>query len=713
MTTGAEYASITHKRLVGFQDFGERGIEYLRELCRQTLDSLYNHGSFVEKMTLDSVTANTVRLGLKPTELNGLVHDGNGHLLDIEQIMTAGYREDLFENNATFYEVGAGFVSRPSGIQINARTGLPEFIKRVEDIGDEADPDLVTDNGNGTITFRVDSLVEPAGGESFAGREVRVFKKVLAAGATTELEAIETLVVSYGGTNNTITTVGALGQSVISTVAADYTVQLVGLSIRRAGGSQPLSASDHHFIAGAVFGNGGTPVAFATATQAIINTANLTAIGARSPWADGTTNPADDLGDVLEKIITDLTSVTGGRGAAKLTAPAATGVGHSLVAGTLDNVLGQLLQKVNTEQLNRFIDAIVGDVRDSDTGAGDIPLALACFSRNMASAVPAAFTTMTLIAAVGDSMFKWSGNFGEVWHDVATAANLKAVLCHATGLNIHIVAVGDAGEWIARISNQSLGTINTFDNTLAGTPNMRQIVHDPFNTANAQAWAVGDRVYRVQWTTAVSAPTFSLVDSNAHVGAVPIPGRVVFYRPSDDRLYYCDSPFTTLVQGALVGMGIGSQPSSMIYDPDVGIIMTEDNSDTVYISVDGTAVASHTLFAGSPDSTMAFRFQGRTFMIAQEDLNLSGSVPFHGGATLYATKSGVFSTTIADWIAVPWPGPIFKGMPVAAGGASQVGQNWNFAACEGFVMGRTREQTGTYGSGRVSIGRRVVAVTAP
>jgi hypothetical protein len=287
MTTGAEFAYVVNKRLMGFEDFGPRLVDYLRELNRVTVDTLFDQGSFNEKIPLVAGGANQVRINLKPTELDGLVHDGYGHVLDLEQIMSGGFRNELFENTAAvLYDVGATFCAAPSGIQINPRTGKPEFIKLIESIGDEKQPDLVTDNGGVNITFRVNSLVNSLGGESFAGRQVRVFKKIPGAGATTESVAIETLTVVFSGGNNTVTTVGKFGQDTISTLVSDYTVQLVGLSIRRQSGPQPITGTGKHFYIGTVTGNGGTPVTLTNATQKLISTSILSLTGASQIGTD-------------------------------------------------------------------------------------------------------------------------------------------------------------------------------------------------------------------------------------------------------------------------------------------------------------------------------------------------------------------------------------------------------------------------------------------
>lgn len=304
MSTSAEFSNITSKRVMGFEDFGTRMLSYLQNLCRGTISHAYLNGSFLEAMGLSSPGADQVQMDLK-TGGAGDVHDGLGNILDLSLVT----RSAVFENtNAVDYEVGAGYIAKPSGIQNNPVYGFPEYVKYIEDVGEEAEPDEVTDNGNGTITFRVDSVTQA--NEDNSGRTVRVFKKVPADGALTPAIAIEECTVAYGGGENTITTTGDLGQSTVSTTASDYLVQLVGISIRRASGN-PISTSGVHFFAGVVTGNGGTPTAFDTSGQNILeaNAANqISVIPFTGPSPLSWDIAATTVQDALEEIVSDISS---------------------------------------------------------------------------------------------------------------------------------------------------------------------------------------------------------------------------------------------------------------------------------------------------------------------------------------------------------------------------------------------------------------------
>lgn len=261
MTTGQQFTNIVQKKLMGTVSFRELFLDYLRALSEDSIERLYNEGSFNEAMQLDDDGANKVQILLKTGGV-GDVHDGKGHILDLSLID----RSAQFENSNTVdYEVGAGFILKPVGIQLNSRTGYPEYQKWEEDIGEEDEPTSVSDGGT-TITFNVNSIC--GSGVNCSGRTIRVFKNTPDQNALSESIAIEELIVSYSAPNNTVTTSGTLGQTTISTTPGDYKIQLVGISVKRETGN-PISTGNF-FFAGVVTGNGGTPSAFDISGQTIL-----------------------------------------------------------------------------------------------------------------------------------------------------------------------------------------------------------------------------------------------------------------------------------------------------------------------------------------------------------------------------------------------------------------------------------------------------------
>lgn len=250
MATGTTFAAVTEKRLFGTADMRDRLLGHLRTLIQESFEKSFR-GGCVYDSALSLVSGGNDAVTISGTSL---ATDGHGHLLDVA---TSGFASTLrFQNTAAVqYEVGLHYAEVPSGIQINPRTGLPEFVGWDEQVGESGTPNLVTDNGNGTITFRVNSVTES--GVSNAGRKVRVYKNIPGPNATTEAVAIEELTVSWTGSNNEVTTAAAFGQDTVSTTAADYTVVLMGPTIKR---NTSLYDVDGYAFLGTVTGGGaGSP----------------------------------------------------------------------------------------------------------------------------------------------------------------------------------------------------------------------------------------------------------------------------------------------------------------------------------------------------------------------------------------------------------------------------------------------------------------------
>ncbi len=260
MTTGSKFAAFSMKMLIGFQDIGLRGFTALRAshiestLARWDVDGVFN-----TKLVIAANGAN----GLQITGTSKCT-DGLGHIMNI----ASAYKKDaLFQNtNAIVYHVGLMYAEIPAGLRINPKTGLPQFDSYVEEVGFAAAPTSVTNNGNGTLTFNVNSVTEAA--VSNAGRLVRVYKVVPANGATTFAMALEECTVTFGA-NNTITTVGNFGQTSVSTTAGDYIVVCMGPRVAR---NTDLSAVSGVCYLGTVTGNGGTPVTFSNTNQTLLKT---------------------------------------------------------------------------------------------------------------------------------------------------------------------------------------------------------------------------------------------------------------------------------------------------------------------------------------------------------------------------------------------------------------------------------------------------------
>jgi hypothetical protein len=262
MATGSVFAKFYNKKIAGFTDFGPRMLDYLKELNRDSVQARFDVDGVFNTPHGLSGGVNTVSVTGSSRETDGL-----GHTMRVSS--SAFGVSALFQNTAAVvYHVGLRYCEIPIGISVNPRTGLPEYASFKEEIGESGVPNSVVNNGS-TLTLVVDNVTES--GVSNAGRTVRVYKLVPAPGATTEAIAIEDCTVAWDGSNNKITTAALLGQSVVSTTAADYVVVMMGITVKR---NTNLESSPNHCFIGTVtgVGAGGTPVTFDTSLQRLVKT---------------------------------------------------------------------------------------------------------------------------------------------------------------------------------------------------------------------------------------------------------------------------------------------------------------------------------------------------------------------------------------------------------------------------------------------------------
>lgn len=262
MTTGQEHAIISPTRLAKTTDLGTRLQSVLRQQLRDHLSRVYpDDGVFEERLTFAAATDTFTIVG------DSDCTDGIGNVLVLDEATEEG-SAIAFENTVAIeYYVGLQMCERSAGIQINPRTGAPEYERIVEDIGVSGAPTSVVDLG-GTIQFNINSVLEA--GVDHSGRTVLVYLNTPARNATTEAVAIESLTSAYSAPNNTITTAGELGQSTVSTTASDYTVIVLGPTVRR--------NTDLRTVSGVAFlgivtggGSGSPPSAFNTDDQNVID----------------------------------------------------------------------------------------------------------------------------------------------------------------------------------------------------------------------------------------------------------------------------------------------------------------------------------------------------------------------------------------------------------------------------------------------------------
>lgn len=228
MATGDRKVNIFLKKFLSQQNITETFFDFLEKKIRDVTFRVFRlQGLFEPNPDLTPpLSADTPDSFDIFTPLVGT--DGPaGNILQLDPL----YADNVpFENTlAAEYFVGLKFVPIPREVEKNVRTGEIKYSFYEDGIGELADPDVVVDDGDETLTLTVDSVTEA--GVSNAGRKVLVFLK----NAKSEVQAFEELTVIWDGSNNKIETVTALGQTLgsISTNAADYSVILLGPSVKK------------------------------------------------------------------------------------------------------------------------------------------------------------------------------------------------------------------------------------------------------------------------------------------------------------------------------------------------------------------------------------------------------------------------------------------------------------------------------------------------
>jgi len=268
MATGDKLVNIINKRILGAQSFKDNLIDFLRGDVHHVLDKVYRTSGTFEQLTLASGGADAFTIGGYTADFVSAM-DGDGYFLrptDASSYITAVPFENAVGND---YHVAIRQADIPDGLFVNPRDGVPMFDTMKEVIGWSGTPNSVQDNGDGTLTFVVNSVTES--GVSHADRKIKVWKNTPGIDAQTEALAVEECDVVWDASNNKITTVANFGQgSNPSTTAADYTVVLMGPRVSR---SVDLKNLDPWCFIGVITGNGPgiAPVGFDLTEQKTID----------------------------------------------------------------------------------------------------------------------------------------------------------------------------------------------------------------------------------------------------------------------------------------------------------------------------------------------------------------------------------------------------------------------------------------------------------
>jgi len=255
MSTGDQKVDIFLKKFLPQQQITENFFDFLEKFIKDNTKRNYPVQGVIKPNTIitNILSSDTVDTFDIVTPFEGTDSVGNDIILD-----PLDANNIPFENTvAILYFVGLRFNRLFRDTEINVRTGKIKYTFFEDAVGELAEPDVVVDDGDETLTITVDSVCEA--NVSHAGRKAIVFLKQ----AVSQSLAFEEVDVIFTGGVNIIETLTALGQQLgsISTTASDYQVFLKGPTVRR---NTDLRLDPNIMFAGIItgVGSGGSPSVF-------------------------------------------------------------------------------------------------------------------------------------------------------------------------------------------------------------------------------------------------------------------------------------------------------------------------------------------------------------------------------------------------------------------------------------------------------------------
>lgn len=249
MPTGDTWVNLVLKRFLSHTRLRSNFLAYLQNLARDLGSRIFPSSGLFTFPTTITQTITDFDLSISPAgPIEGI--DDAGHVLSLE---VARQSNIPYENDPTFnYWIGLHYTEAPEEMITNPRTGVPEYDKWREEVGESDNPTSVTDLGSGVIRFNVDSIFQP--GVDHSGRQVMVWLNDPM--STNVTIAIETVSVFYLAGSNYIDTVAPLGQGTVSTNVGDYFVACLGVTIRK-NATDPFD--DSYVLIGYITGHAATP----------------------------------------------------------------------------------------------------------------------------------------------------------------------------------------------------------------------------------------------------------------------------------------------------------------------------------------------------------------------------------------------------------------------------------------------------------------------
>lgn len=271
MPTGSSKINVYEKRLLERTAVKDNFLDFLKDSIDEVSAAIFQGTAGIlddDEIEITSSSNDTFTLDITNAS-RCLV--GGGQIIDLSLRPSSLYTTVAFENNTgSTYSVGIKYAEVETGIELNPRTGDPEYPKLLQTYGELDHPDSVTDNTT-YIRLVIDTVTDGGDGEDHSGRTVSVWLADPVSGV--ESVAYWSGTTSYSASPGNYVDIpytspnGPLGQDTgvdpPSTTAADYWVFIEGPSWRDKANKDLSTDSEYAFI-GEITGNGpaATPVGF-------------------------------------------------------------------------------------------------------------------------------------------------------------------------------------------------------------------------------------------------------------------------------------------------------------------------------------------------------------------------------------------------------------------------------------------------------------------
>ncbi len=242
MATDRHYPKLYNKQTLPLDLLEKHVLSLLLSESEMTAKNFYRYdGSFDNAWTMEAVDVNDVSIipGAPYMAVDGV---GGVIALKDEGGDFAGRTYALFPNeDGVEYDVGyqtARYPAAPTTVPVtpfleSSPIGKAEYRLYRETVGRMGNPDSVTVNGNGTLTFVIDGLLIDGGTVSYAFRKARVWLRAPA--SFDESIAVQRFDIAFSSGSNKISTTNGsaedFGQSAVgspSTNPEDYFVLIEG-----------------------------------------------------------------------------------------------------------------------------------------------------------------------------------------------------------------------------------------------------------------------------------------------------------------------------------------------------------------------------------------------------------------------------------------------------------------------------------------------------